>query len=525
MKKLIVLLLLISLSLTQNGFTQITSYFEKYQPAKRWSLGLQVSPTHAMSDADNFVPGLAFGGHVKYSVSQTFGLKGNANFGTLNGNREDQDISGNGSDGRNSKNPSNQRGSGNTFNDGNSAPSQDSYFYKNNFKELNLCAVVTLGNISFLRPLRKYQIFFFAGFGMVFSDVKGEFTNEVDAANYYAAWGDAFFKPEYDNNGNFKNAISSYEGQNFTVPFGVGFKRNLNKWIDVGIEYRNNYTRTDNLDAYSYPVWRNRVFDFYGLLGFQVSLKLGGHDGIDEHYDWLNPVEDIYTTLDSLQDIKDKVDLLLVDTDGDGVADYYDKEPGTEKEAWVWGSGVAADIDEDGVPDFRDDQPFSEKGATVNERGVMIDIDNDNVPDYRDEDTRTIEGSIVSPINGKAIKVAIGGDNITGGGGGCCDCENIILPAIIFESGSATVKPEFYGVLYAVAEKMKQCPNLKVETIGYSTRNKTATQIAYKRANAIIDYLNANYNIPRDRFKMNTDGSAPAGLDYSTRRIDLKKVR
>lgn len=519
MNKFKTTLLLLTACCAQISSAQITNYFEKFRPAKRWSLGIQISPTHAMSDADNFVPGIAFGGHVKYSVSQTFALKMNANFGTLNGNREDQDISGNGNEGRNSQNPSNERGKDNTYNAGNSAPSVDSYFYKNNFKDVNLNMVFTLGNISFLRPLRKYQIYAFTGFGVIWSNAKGEFTNDVDAAEYYQDWGDAYFTPEYDNNNNFKNAVSTYEGQNFTIPFGVGAKRNITKWLDLGIEYRNHYTRSDNLDAYSFPVWRNRVFDFYGLLGFQASIKLGGKDGIDDHYDWLNPVESIYSTLDSLQDIKGKVDLLLIDSDGDGVADYYDKEPGTEKDAWVWGSGVAADIDEDGVPDFRDDQPFSEKGSTVDSRGVMIDNDFDDVPDYRDEDTKSIQGSIVSPSTGKAVKIG------AGGGGACCDCNDVILPAVIFDNASASVKPEFYGVLYSVAEKMKQCPDLRVTAIGYTARSKADSQLSYKRANAIIDYLNANYNIPRDRFSMNTDGNATSTTQYATRRIDLQKAK
>ncbi|MBI1306249.1 MAG: OmpA family protein [Bacteroidetes bacterium] len=520
MKRLHLILLVLFLMGTELSTAQIGTYFSKYRPAKRWSVGLQLSPTHTMSDADNFVPGLAFGGHVKYSISQTFGLKFNADIGTLNGSRVDQDISGNGKDGRNSHNPSNDQ-SGNTYNSGNSAPSEDSYFFKNNFKDFNVNMVFTLGNISFLRPLRKTQLYLFTGFGVIWSDARGEFGNPNDAFDYYKRWGKAYFTPEYDNNGNFKNAISKYQGRNFTIPFGVGVKRNINRWLDLGIEYRNHYTRSDNLDAYSFPEWRNRVFDFYGMLGFQVSIKLGGKDGIEDHYDWLNPVEDIYATMDSLREIKEQVQLALTDSDGDGVADYFDKEPDTEEDAWVWGSGVAADIDEDGVPDYRDAQPFSEKGATVNVNGVMIDDDNDGVPDFRDEDTRTIEGAVVSPITGKAVNVVTGG----GGGGGCCNCDDVVLPAIIFDNGSAVIKPEFYGVLYSVAEKMKQCPDLRIVAIGYSVKSKSNDQLAYKRANAIIDYLNANYNIPRDHFTMNTSGTAASDLDYVSRRIDLKKKR
>ena len=146
----------------------------------------------------------------------------------------------------------------------------------------------------------------------------------------------------------------------------------------------------------------------------------------------------------------------------------------------------------------------------------MVDVDNDNVPDYRDEDTKTQTGVLVNPRTGTAVK---------GGGGACCDCEDVILPAVVFDNGSSRIKPEFYGALYAVVEKMKACPDLKVLASGYAVRSKSGSQLAFKRTNAIIDYLNANYNIPRDRFSISTEGSAPEGVDYGTRRIDLSKVR
>lgn len=511
MKRFKIALLTAALFSSHVASAQITNYFEKFRPAKRWSVGLQISPTHTMSDADDFRPGLAFGAHVKYSVSQTFGLKLNGNIGTLNGSRQEQDISGNGGNHRQGSNPDQEE----TFNAGNQAPTEDSYFFTNNFKDLNLTAHLTLGNISFLRPLRKWQIFFFTGFGVLWSDVKGQYETTADASLAYNYWGDDYFTPEYDGNGNFTNAISTYKGNNFTIPFGVGFKRDLGKWLDVGIEYKNHWTRTDNIDAFSFPIWRNRTFDFYGLLSLQASIKLGGKDGIDDHYDWLNPVESIYSTLDSLEDIKDKVDLLLLDTDEDGVADYFDKEPDTEKDAWVWGSGEAADIDLDGIVDSKDAEPFSERGAIVDADGVMVDEDKDGVPDYRDEDTKTQPGMVVNPRTGVAIKA----------GGSCCDCDDVILPSLVFDAGSSRIKPEFYGSLYNIAEKMKACPDLNVLASGYAVRSKSGSQLAAKRANAIVDYLNANYNIPRDRFSVDTDRAAPQGLDYSSQRIDLSKVR
>lgn len=480
---------LAALLVFNSAFSQIGSYFDKYRPAKKWSLGIQIGPTAFQGDADDTKLGIAFGGHVKYSVSQSFALKLNANLGTLKGGRAEQNISRNGED------QYNQGGKPNNVNDpGNQAPSEDQYTFVNKFKEININTVYTLGNISFLRPLRKYQLFLFTGFGAIWSNVEGDWHNSI--------------LPTYANG----NPKTSYTGRNFTVPFGIGIKRNFGRWLDLGLEFRQNYTRSDNLDAFSYPVWRNRFTDFYSILGFQASVKLGTK-GRDDHYDWLNPVESIYEAMDSFAGVQEKVQALSLDKDGDGVADYFDKEPSSENSVMVYGSGVAVDSDQDGIPDFKDEQIFSEQGAPVNAAGVMIDIDNDGVPDYRDEDPTSPAGSVVNRT-GRSVKT----------GGGCCDCEDVMLPAIIFDEGSSKVKPEFYGALYNVAQKMKECPDLKVVTAGYSMRSKSGEQISWKRSNAIIDVLNKEYGVSRDRFIVDYNAKIDSSKDYNSRRVDLRKA-
>lgn len=499
MKKIKIALFFLTILSFEMANAQVGSYFDKFRPAKRWSAGIQVSPTTFHGDADDTKMGFSFGGHIKYSVSQSFALKLNGNIGTLQGGRESQNISRNGQKHYNQDNPDGE----NINNSGNQAPSEDSYSFKNNFKEVNITTVFTLGNISFLRPLRKLQMFGLTGFGAVWSDVQGQFDDPANIPSY--AQGES---PDFH----------TYKGRNLTIPFGVGVKYNVLEWLDLGIEYRMNFTRSDNLDGFSYPVWRNRYADFYSIFGLQASIKFGSKENLDEHYDWLNPVESIYSTMDTLALIGEKVELLLVDDDEDGVANYYDKDPNTEKDAWAWSNGVAADIDKDGVPDFRDNQPYSEKGSDVDVNGVMIDVDGDNVPDYRDEDTKTPAKALVDGA-GNEINIA----KIVAESAACCDCENVMLPAIVFDNGSARIKPEYYGALYSVAEKMKQCPNLNVDATGYAYRSKSGSSLASKRIEAIVDYLNANYNIPRDRFEANSNGSGDSSLPYKSRRIDLTK--
>ena len=96
----------------------------------------------------------------------------------------------------------------------------------------------------------------------------------------------------------------------------------------------------------------------------------------------------------------------------------------------------------------------------------------------------------------------------------------LFFPSIIFDNGSSKIPSAAYGILYMIAEKMKQCPELTITTIGYAP-NKPAEQLAWKRANAIIDHLEANYGI--DRSRIGVDYTTGSSGEYSSRRIDMTK--
>ena len=506
----------------------IGGYFSKFRPSKKWSVGLQISPTHLNGDADDATSGLSGGAHIKYSIAQSFGLKLSGDIGTLRGGRADHDFSGNRKDGRwGAADVVQQSETDFAGNTGNQAPTDDSYVFTNNFKDLDLTAVYTLGNISFLRPLRKLQLFTFFGVGTIWSDVKGNFESsdaneqQTDAANYYRTWGDTYFQPvdangntitraDFEaNNSSLANANTFYKGRNLTIPFGLGVKRNFGRWLDLGIEWRSHWTRSDALDGFSFPLWRNRYADFYTLLGVQASVKLGAK-GEKEHYDWLNPMETIYADVDTAISIARRLEPLGIDTDGDGVSDLFDTEADTECDK-VYANGKAMDSDNDGINDCKDLQPFS-ICDDVDESGIAKDSDGDGVPDCIDEEPNSPADGLVN-VRGQSVKV--GSDNA------CCNCDNVTLPTVMFENNSSKISPSSYGVLYSVAEKMKSCPGLSIAATGY-TASKSGEQLAYKRASSIIDHLEANYGIERSR--ISTGYSTGSGVEYSRRRIDLGQV-
>ncbi len=482
------------------------SYFSKLRPAKKWSVGLQISPTSMNGDADDLSIGLSGGAHAKYSISSSFGLKLSGNLGQLKGGRSNLSVSDNGNGIVNAGNLGNQANS-----------DEDSYEVVNNFKDVDVTAVFTLGNISFLRPLRKLQMFAFFGVGAIWSDVEGSVSDPADAKAYYSNWGEPYFQG-IDAGGNptttladVDNVISNYKGRNLMIPFGLGIKRSFGTWLDLGLEFKTHWTRSDQLDALSLPILRNRHSDFYSVLGIQASIKLGSK-GEKKHYDWLNPMETLYAEMDT---VKSTLEALSQDTDNDGVSNLFDKESDTEAGVKVYGDGSVVDSDGDGIPDHKDLERFSviDANVTYDENGKAVDTDGDGVPNGIDVDNNTEAGVLVD-VNGKEIE--IGGDNA------CCNCDNVTLPTIVFDNNSSKISPSSFGILYAVAEKMKACPGLAIAATGY-TVSKSGEQLAWKRSNAIIDHLEVNYGIERSR--VTTGYDTGSGVEYSTRRIDLNQAK
>jgi OOP family OmpA-OmpF porin len=470
-----------------------SDYFSKLRPAQKWSLGAQISPTFGHFDAPHENLSFSGGLHLKYSASQVLGFKASANMGKMAGSKDGTDL----------------------FWSASRNESKSSYEYTNNFIDADVSAVLTAGNWSFLRPLRKLQTFVSFGVGIISSDVEGEVTDANDASSYALSFpGQMNY---FDVNGNSTTdfaqtvrATNSYSGTDITFPLGLGVKYNLNERFDLGLEWKTRLTRSDDLDAHDFELFnssseRNRAWDSYSTLGLQLSYKFGDKDR-DDHYDWLNPVETLYTEMDS---INKSLKNLMADTDGDGVGDYFDKDNETPEGVKTYGDGTAVDTDGDGVPDSKDKEVFS-LVTDVDADGVAKDDDGDGIPNALDAEPNSAAGAMVDS-KGKAFEIKESSSY---------NCDNVTLPTIMFDNGSSKISPASYGVLYTLAEKLRMCPSLSITATGY-TRSKSGERLAWKRANSIIDHLEANYGIERSR--VSTDYAADTDSDYASRRIDFSQ--
>ena len=185
-------------------------------------------------------------------------------------------------------------------------------------------------------------------------------------------------------------------------PVGLGFKYKISRAIDLGLENTVHYVVTDKLDGYVADLHNavKKNNDKYMVTNLTLTYKFVGKDENKDYIEWMDPTETMY---DEYQLLADKMRKMTTDSDNDGVADIFDKEPNTAAGNKVDGSGVSMDVDGDGVADSKDADLFSPKGATVDGDGKPNDADSDGVPDVNDKEPNTKPGALVN-YQGKTIK-------------------------------------------------------------------------------------------------------------------------
>lgn len=421
--------------------------------AKRWQLGVQAGAATYTGDAREFGFSYVAGLNLQYNLSHTLGFRVLGNYGQIKGAEEVA-----------SDRPYAQ------------------YDFTNNFWEAQGQVVFTLGNISYLRKARKLNLYVALGAGVQGNDGKNEYIALNDPTNTLQS--------------------ETFTDMTFSSGFSLGSRYNISKNVAIGLEYNFRYHASDMIDMTQYLVAANQSKDVTHYLQLGLQFKLGKKG--KEHVEWINPVEAIY---EDIAKVEKKVEELSGDQDGDGVADYFDKDNTTPAGANVYGNGKAVDTDGDGVPDINDDEPNSPAGATVDEKGRAADDDKDGVPNVLDLSPNTDTSYMVNhqgiPIMTKALarKLAPKGGLSTGGLG--------YMPAILFESGSSQIRPTHYVDLQGIAEAIKRSTGVKILIIGnadYRGSEAMNQKLAMERAEAVKKVLIESFGVDAGSIEVQSNG-------------------
>jgi OOP family OmpA-OmpF porin len=263
----------------------------------------------------------------------------------------------------------------------------------------------------------------------------------------------------------------------------IGFMYPVTNSINVSASFNlYNPLNGDGLDNYQEEMAKN------GFSAFQIGFTYGFGKESEESAEWSNPI-DVMTN--KMNVVEDQVATLVIDTDGDGVADKFDKENNTPQGVAVDGSGRSLDVDSDGVPDYKDIDPFTAPGVAVDSKGLELDDDNDGVPNSQDLEPNSPEGCTVN----------FQGVQIVGKGA--------FLPTVYFDVSSSKLDYGNYQRLATVASVLKANPSYKLRVIGFADSvgdSEANYKLGLSRANAVIEILINTFSIDINRLIADSQG-------------------
>jgi outer membrane protein OmpA-like peptidoglycan-associated protein len=333
----------------------------------------------------------------------------------------------------------------------------------------------------------------------------------------------------------FFNSERSISGhRSYFIPIALEWHYKLNDRLDLKLGVRGTWLLDDNADGSNTAIaslnnipahqldqmYPNATSDW--IVNFNV--------GANYYFGMRTPkMTEPIVYIDAMTEIERRVaknennlDKLMKDEDGDGVSDFFDKDPKTPAGYVVDGSGVALDIDGDGVPDSIDEDPFSTPGAVVDAKGREIDSDGDGVPDSQDLEPNTPPGTLV---NFQGVTIPSGAF----GGADGADAASIYIPSIFFATDRADITAANKQRILTVARLMMSNPNIRIRVVGNTdvrASEKYNDKLGERRAKAAVKELSRNFGIDESRFEIVSKGKlSPISKEHMpNRRVDFEII-
>lgn len=480
------------------------------KPRNMWEVGVSAGLFNISGDVPSLMlwdkGGYGLGVHVRKALGYVGSVRLDYNYGVGKG-LEFQPSSGY------DRNPAWNGGKGNggdPLNANYKSPGHSFvyYNYRSEVHQLNLDMMLSLGNILFHHARTKVDPYVFAGvaanayqtwvnaydenFGLYnfdgFATAHGDLHSDRKTVKKdLQALLDDSYETGAESDRKFRRpGLFDTKKLTFATSFGAGVQFRVSKRVNISLEDRITFFPTTNEDQLDGQRWdentqtiggsnqivgvpsQNKDGINYFSLGFNFNLG-GGNRNVEPLY-WLNPLDYSYGEVSTPRHMI-LPDPILPDADGDGIADQFDKCPGTP-------SGIAVDS-----------------------HGCPMDTDGDGVPDDRDK--QLITPTECQPVDADGI-------------GKCpCHCEgtigkacNIGAGSFVFGKNSAKVTPAMQAQLANLAAQMQASPDCKVVVMGNGSGSKLAQQRSWDRVNAVIEYMSEKSNIDRNRFIFQYEGQA-----------------
>ncbi|RZL01882.1 MAG: OmpA family protein, partial [Pedobacter sp.] len=277
---------------------------------RTWSIGVHggvlapVVVTGGTNDFTNWDVNLGYGLSLRKQLGHAFGIEGNIFRGDLSGTNADAP--------------------GGIANGRRDFDTEIGY-------SVDIRGIVNVATVDFLRRENSVNFFLQAGYGLIAFAPAGTYAD-----------GTTF---------DWKNKVGAAQDRTYVkeayIPVGGGIKFKVSDRVSFNLGYTMNFMDGDNLDGlYAKPTSKDKFS--YGTAGVEFSLGSSAKPNLD----WVNPLAMMYDELkdptlrqelealkNRVSNIERSIEDMKKDTDGDGVADMFDKCAGTPAGTKVDGSG------------------------------------------------------------------------------------------------------------------------------------------------------------------------------------------
>jgi OOP family OmpA-OmpF porin len=294
--------------------------FSGTQGFRVWSIGVTAGGLAPMvvlggrNDYSKWNTTFGYGAYVKAQLTHNFGLQADFLKGTVSGQNEPT------------------YGNGVPVTDPNKSFSTDINW------SATFSGVLTLANISWTQLHTGVQPYIRVGGGVI--DYSPHYVNSAGTTVDYSPSG----------------SISK-----LVIPAGFGFKLNVSNSVNIDLGYTMNFIDGDDFDAYYKPPYSGDKFS-YAHAGLEFNLGSSSKPVLAQHNAPHALAQDLWDKNTALQNslaannarldqlnrdmaninaLRDSLNSMKLDSDRDGVADYFDKCPNTPAGTKVDGSGCA----------------------------------------------------------------------------------------------------------------------------------------------------------------------------------------
>ena len=289
---------------------------------RTWSFGLHggvLAPVAVIGGSNDFTSwdvNLGYGVSIRKQLGHAFGLELNGTRGKISGFNDPA-----------------LRGAGSTA---------VSEFETELQYAADLRGVMNVATVDFFRRENSVNFFVTAGYGLAAYAPKVTYANGT-----VIDW-----KGNIGSDETFKNSVAGTKSdkdfvKEVYIPVGAGVKFKVSDRVSFNLAYTMNFVDGDNLDGvYAKGTSKDRFS--YASAGLEFSLGSSAKPNLD----WVNPLALMYDELkdpslrqevealkNRVANVEKSVEDLKKDSDGDGVADMFDKEPNSAAGAVVDGSG------------------------------------------------------------------------------------------------------------------------------------------------------------------------------------------